>query len=233
MKIQAIIPTAGSGTRLKADTLKPFVELCGKPLCVYALEAFERNPIIDSVILVGQKERLADFQAIVKRIGLKKVTGIVAGGQTRRESVSNGLAALDNDTEIVVIHDGARPLVSSEIISDVLSYAQDWDAVVSAVPVKSTIKKVHKKSLCVDRTLDRDDLWEVQTPQVFKKDVLLKAHENHKDNNPTDDAAMVEQLGVQVKISTGDYRNIKVTTLEDLTIAEAFLKTEKHTVIEK
>ncbi len=227
MKVQAIIPTAGIGQRLKADIPKPFVEICGKPLCVHALEVFQKSPIIESVILVGHTENLFEFKNIVKKYDLSKVVKIIAGGATRRASVSNGLKVLDGDTDAVVVHDGARPLVSMQTIQDAVELLKDWEAVVAAVPVKSTIKKVDKKDFLVKETLDRSDLWEIQTPQVFKKDILFQAHEKNKEDTPTDDAMMVEQLGIKVKILSGNYKNIKVTTQEDLTIAEAFFGAEK------
>lgn len=224
MKTQAIVPTAGMGVRFQTDLPKPLVELCGKPLCVYALETFEKSTAVDSVILVGQKERLSQLKDIVSQYGLKKIVQIVSGGETRRESVSNGLTVCDDDTDIVLIHDGVRPLVSLSVIEDAVTLCGKWDAVVAAVAVKSTIKKVSKESLLVEATLDRSELWEIQTPQVFKKDVLLRAHQQNKESNPTDDAVMVEQLGIKVKVSPGDYKNIKITTQEDLVIAETFLK---------
>ncbi len=224
MKVQAIIPTAGMGQRLKADLPKPFVEVCGKPLCVHALEIFQRSPVVDSVILVGQAEYLSRFGEMVKKYSLNKVKKIVAGGETRCASVFHGLKALDRDTSVIVVHDGARPLVTDHIIREAVELLKDWESVVVAVPVKSTVKRADTKNLIVKETIDRADLWDVQTPQVFKRDVLLKAHAENKDPAPTDDAMMVERLGIKVKILPGDYRNIKVTTQEDLTVAEAFLK---------
>lgn len=224
MKTQAIIPTAGMGVRFQTDLPKPLVELCGKPLCVYALEIFEKSPAVDSVILVGQKERLSQLKNIVSQYGLKKIVQVVAGGETRRESVACGLAVIDDDTDVVLVHDGVRPLVSLKVIEDAVAFCSKWDAVVTAVAVKPTIKRVNKESLLVEETLDRGELWEIQTPQAFKKNILLKAHQQNKDSNPTDDAVMVEQLGVKVKVSPGDYKNIKITTQEDLAIAETFLK---------
>ncbi|MCK5012482.1 MAG: 2-C-methyl-D-erythritol 4-phosphate cytidylyltransferase [Candidatus Omnitrophica bacterium] len=216
------MPTAGIGKRLKASLPKPFIELCGKPLCVHTLEVFERSPVIESVVLVGHADNLFELGNIVKQYQLRKVVKIVAGGETRCQSVSNGLAVLDEDTDVVVVHDGARPLVSVKTITDAVALCRDLEAVVVAVPVKSTVKKINKKNLLVEETLDREGLWEIQTPQVFKKDILIKAHEQKKEYVSTDDAMMVEQLGVGVKVLLGDYRNIKITTQEDLTIAEAF-----------
>jgi len=227
MKTQAIIPTAGMGVRFQADLPKPLAELCGKPLCVYALTIFEKSPVIDSVILVGHTERLSQLKDIVGQYGLKKIAHVIAGGETRRESVANGLAAIDDDTDVVLIHDGVRPLVSLKVIEGAVALCDQWDAVVTAVPVKPTIKKVNKESLFVEETLDREELWEIQTPQVFKKELLLKAHQQNKECDPTDDAVMVEQLGVKVKVFPGDYKNVKITTQEDMVIAETFLKLQR------
>ena len=200
------------------------VELFGKPICAHTIEAFERCPAIDSVIVVGHHGQLDRLREIVERYRFQKVIQIVAGGEKRHESVANGIKVLDGDTRIVVVHDGARPLVSRTLIEEAVKLCATWDAVVAAVPVKQTVKKVNGRSLCVEQTLDREGLWEAQTPQVFKKDILVKAHAKNTKDNPTDDAVMVERLGVEVKIIEGDYRNIKITTQEDLVIAESFLK---------
>ena len=126
MKTQAIIPTAGMGARFQSDLPKPFVELCGKPLCVYTLAIFEKSPVIDSVILVGQKERLSEFKDIVGQYDLKKVVQVITGGKIRRESVANGLAVTDDDTDTVLIHDGVRPLVSLKVIEDAVGLCDQW-----------------------------------------------------------------------------------------------------------
>lgn len=209
---------------MNSNVPKPMVELLGKPICAHTLEAFERCPQIDSVIVVGHGGQLERLREIVERYRFQKVTKIVAGGEQRHESVANGIAALDRDTQIVVVHDGARPLVSRRLIEEAVKLCGTWDAVVAAVPVKQTVKQVNRRSLCVEQTLDRNGLWEAQTPQVFKKDILMKAHAQNTQDNPTDDAVMVERLGVKVKIIEGDYTNIKITTREDLIVAEGFLK---------
>ena len=184
---------------------------------------FEKNSLVDSIIIVAHSQKLDDIKKLVKKFRFKKVADVIAGGETRSDSVSRGLKALDKDTEIVLIHDGARPLVTTKTIDEAINCCHNEQAVVTAVPVKPTIKRVDSKKLIVKETLNREDLWEVQTPQVFKKDILLRAHEEGRGTNPTDDAALVEQLGVKVKILMGDYKNIKVTTKEDLIVAEAFL----------
>jgi len=224
MKTQAIIPTAGAGTRLHSNVPKPMVEILGKPVCAHTLEAFEQCPGIDSVIVVGHREQLDQLRGIVELYRFRKVVKIIAGGEKRCESVAHGLAALDHDTGIVVVHDGARPLVSRKVIEATVKLCGEWEAVVAAVPVKQTIKKVNGQDLCVQQTLNRNELWEVQTPQAFKRDILAKAHAENTQDNPTDDAVMVERLGVRVKIVEGEYKNIKITTREDLIVAEHFLK---------
>ncbi len=222
MKVQAILPTAGAGSRFKSTLPKPLVSLGGKPIFIHALEALEQSIAIDSVILVAPESHLKEFEKVLKQYDLHRSTKVVAGGKTRFESVSNGLKALDKDTEIVLVHDGARPLVTTKIIDEAINLCHNEPAVIVAVPVKPTIKRVNIK-LEVKETLRRDELWEVQTPQVFKKDILLKAHEEGRGLDVTDDAALVERLGIKVKVVMGDYRNIKITTKEDLVIAEALL----------
>ncbi len=223
MKIQAIIPTAGLGKRFKTKIPKALVSLKGKPIIVHTLAVFEKNFSIESLILVVPTRCLNRFEQVVKQYKLRKVKKIIAGGQNRCDSVKNGLQAIDSDTKMIVVHDGARPLLTNSILDRAIRLGRRWKAVVVAVPVKSTIKSVDKKTLAVQKTLNRSELWEIQTPQVFKRDILCEAYQNIKDN-PTDDAALVERLGHKVKILPGDYKNIKITTPEDLKIAEVFLK---------
>lgn len=227
MKVQVIMPTAGSGTRMLSATPKPFLEINGKPLFVYSLEIFESSLMVESVILVVSEENIIKFQEIVNQYKLTKVIKILPGGQTRCESVSRGLKQLDEDTDIVVIHDGARPLVTKEILENTVCACEKNDAVITAVKVKPTIKEVDPDSLCVKHTLDRENLWEIQTPQAFRKNILLRAHAHKKHNGATDDAMLIEQAGGKVKIVEGSYQNIKVTTSEDLVIAEIFLNQNK------
>lgn len=226
MKVQAIIPSAGSGTRLKAGISKPLMLLNNIPLFVYSVKAFEQSDLVDSVILAVQEQLVPEFEEIVKRHQLHKVKKIVAGGQTRCESVFNGLKVVDEDTSIVAIHDGARPFIKMRLIEDAIALCEAEDAVVIGVPVKPTIKRVNKETLIVEATLDREYLWEIQTPQVFKKEILLRAYKEKGGGTYTDDASLVERIGVQVKILEGEYRNIKITTKEDLIIVEAFIRSK-------
>ena len=223
MKTQAVIPAAGSGIRMNSEKPKPFIELKGKPLFVYCLLTLEECPSIDSVILVGEESRLDSLKKAVEDENLTKVAVFVAGGQRRCDSVANGLAALDDDCECVLIHDSARPLLSVDIVEAAVAESHLKRAVTVAVPVKPTIKRVDKSSLTVKETLNREELWEVQTPQVFARDLIVRAHAQNKDDGPTDDAALVERLGEPVRVVKGSYMNIKVTTPEDLKIAEMYL----------
>jgi 2-C-methyl-D-erythritol 4-phosphate cytidylyltransferase len=223
MKTQAIIAAAGVGERLGSRTPKPLILLAGKPLFVWAAQVFEQSSLIDSVIIVAHRKYLADFAKISIRYRLKKVKAVISGGKTRCQSVNNGLAALDPDTDLVLIHDAARPLLSEEMIQQSIRACRNVGGVIVAVPVKSTVKRVDRKHLLVKETLRRDELWEVQTPQVFPRAVIQRAHAGNKNEDVTDDAALIEQLGKKVKVVIGEYHNIKITTHDDIAVAERFL----------
>lgn len=217
MKTVAIITAAGYGKRMGKP--KQFLELNGKPILERTIAVFERARIIDEIIVVVNEEDVG----WVKKSG--KVRQVVGGGKERQVSVFNGLKVLPGDTEIVAIHDGARPFITSEIIENAIVEAKKVGAVVVGVPVKDTIKKVSSKQLAVSSTVDRSQLWAAQTPQVFKKDIILKAYQAGKDKfQVTDDAMLVEKMGKPVKMVMGSYQNIKITTPEDLIIAEGIIR---------
>lgn len=222
-KIQAIIPTAGIGKRLKSRTPKPFLRINHKPIFIYTLEVFEKCPWVDSIILVVHREYQKFYTKLVKKYKLKKIKHIINGGKTRAESVYRGVTLLDEDTHTVIVHDGVRPLVTQALVKASLKGSLAYPALVTALAVKLTIKEVDK-DLFVRRTLNRRRLWEIQTPQVFKKDLLKKAYRLKNWRGATDEAVLVEELGAKVKVIKGDYRNIKITTREDLLIAKGFLK---------
>ena len=226
-KTQAIVPAAGIGARLKAPTNKPFVLLDGKPIVVYSLEILEACPLIGSVIVVSHEQHINDFDKLLQKYKLTKVKHIVVGGRTRCQSVQNGLEALAPDTQYVVIHDGARPLISLELLSQSLNRCYEESAVIVGVPVKPTIKRVHPEKLLVEATFDRRVMWEIQTPQVFRKDIIVNAHQKNKDLLASDDSLLVERAGYKVKLVKGSYSNIKITTPDDLIIAKAFLDKDK------
>ncbi len=228
MKTQAIIPTAGSGSRFNSTLPKSLVTVRGKPLFVYALEVLKKSPLIDSVVLVVPQEHHETFEKIVEQSGFTQEVKIVNGGATRCDSVGCGLEATDADTDIVLIHDGARPLIGLDVVEASIKLCAQKEAVVVAVPVTSTIKKIDTQNMLVQETLAREELWEIQTPQVFKREILRRAYVEVKNKNDlTDDASLVERLGMGISVLKGDYRNIKVTTPEDLFVLESFLSGER------
>lgn len=224
MKTQAIVPMAGLGIRFNAALPKPLVRLSGKPIFIYALEALAACKEIHSIVLVVHEDYQGRYKDFVEEYHVPKIAAIVSGGKERRDSVLNGLARLDEDTQLVLIHDGARPLVSPSVIRKAIAACEHADSVIVAVPVKPTIKRVDQTRLEVIETLDRKELWDVQTPQVFQKAVLQKAHADTQGMESTDDAFLVETIGGTVKVVEGEYCNIKITTPEDLSLAEVLLK---------
>jgi 2-C-methyl-D-erythritol 4-phosphate cytidylyltransferase len=190
---------------------------------VRTLEVFERSTSVDGIVLVVHIDWLKDYKDLIAAHKLKKVKAVVVGGDTRTQSVRNGLLALGADADVVMVHDGVRPLVTQEIIAAGIDAVKASGAAIAAVPVKPTIKAVDPKAKTVMETLDRDLLWEVQTPQVFSRKVLEKAYADDRDG-ATDDAALVEQSGVRVGVFMGSYANVKITTPEDLVVARALLK---------
>jgi len=224
MKVQAIIPAAGLGLRLKSSLPKPLVLIRQRPIIAYTLDVFEQCALVNSVILVVNENYLDNFKTIVDHFGFKKVIHVVAGGETRRESVANGLKNLDEDTELVIVHDGARPFVPADKVHEAIITAQKEDAVIVGVPAKATIKRVDTQNSVVSKTLDRKELWEVQTPQVFKKELILKAYQQIENPLATDDSILVEEAGQTVKVIMGDYKNIKITTEDDLLFARILVE---------
>lgn len=229
-KITAIVLAAGSGSRMKSKTKKQFMEIKGKPVIWYSLFEFEKSRV-DEIILVTGKEDI-DYckKEIVEKYNLKKIKNVVAGGSERYESVYNGLKEVTGN--IVLIHDGARPLINNEIIERSIEGTIKSDACVVGVPVKDTIKRANKEGYIID-TPNRSELWITKTPQSFKTDLVKMAYKKMKEElekgnttlNITDDAMVVEEFTTnQVRFVQGDYKNIKVTTPEDIDIAELFIE---------
>ena len=227
-RIAAIIVAAGSSERMGLETAKPFLKLGGKPILVHTIEKFEGCAGVDEIILVvkhGDKE-LA--RKLVSDFRFEKVIAITEGGARRQDSVYEGLRKLGGrDIRFVLVHDGVRPFVTSEKIRELIVACRDYKAAILAVPPKDTIKKSNTVPF-VQETLDRTRLWAAQTPQAFAIDVLTKAYDRARRENftATDDASLVERLGVKVRIIEGSYENIKITTPEDLQLAELILQRE-------
>lgn len=222
-KTLAIIPSAGLGRRM--GTLKKnYLPLLGRPVLAHTLAAFEACPAIDSIIVVVAAEDIDRCaEEVVAPYGFKKVDRIIAGGIERQDSVANGLAHAAGFS-IVVVHDGARPLVTTDMIGEVVANAGRTGAAITAVPVKDTIKEVFNG--LVARTIDRVPLVSVHTPQAFKTELLTSALARARRDGfiGTDESSLVERLGEPVAVVAGSYENIKITTAEDIALAEGVLE---------
>ncbi|MCU0641495.1 MAG: 2-C-methyl-D-erythritol 4-phosphate cytidylyltransferase [Candidatus Margulisbacteria bacterium] len=219
MKNIAIIVAGGKGKRMGEP--KQFLKLAGKPMLAWTVDVFQRTKAVDGIILVVAADQLT----LAKRLRADKIIAVVPGGKERQDSVRNGLAVLPKETQVVIIHDGARPAVTPDLINDTLKEVRDCGAAIVGVPVKDTIKKVHHHGPKVieSETIDRAGLWAAQTPQTFTAPIIRKAYDQLKEA-VTDDAMAVEKLGIKVKMVMGSYTNLKVTTPEDIQIMTAILK---------
>ena len=246
--VSAIVLAGGSGSRMKSDKAKQFIEIDGKPLIYYALKVFEAS-IVDEIILVTRQQDINTMrEEVVKKYSFNKVRKIVAGGKERYDSVENGLRACDKRNSIIMIHDGARPFVTNAMILSSISEVRRCKACTVGVPVKDTIKVVDEEGYGVE-TPDRSTLYQIQTPQTFDRKILVEAYSRmradisdssrrtdtttsgKRDDNGragkvviTDDTMLVEKyLDIKSKVVEGSYNNIKVTTPEDILIAKAIL----------
>ena len=218
--VSAIILAGGKGKRMGKDISKQFILVKDKPIIYYTIKKFSDCKLIDEIILVLPKDEIEYCKKEVLEKYSLKVDKIIAGGKERQDSVYNGLKALKN-SDIVLIHDGARPFVSEKIILDGIENAKKYGAAAPGVMPKDTIKVKDDFSFSKE-TLKRESLIAIQTPQVFKKDIIVKCHERVRENNVsvTDDTMVVEKYGYKVYLYDGDYINIKVTTPEDLILCE-------------
>jgi len=222
VKTEVIVVAAGAGKRLNAKVPKALILLKGKPMLAYCLKVFEKHPDIDSVMVVGPKEFLSKFIHLTRPF--KKVRAVVAGGPKRSDSVKCGLKVLSPDTDVVLVHDAARPFIDSVMIDRLIVSLKKNKAATVGVPLKFTVKKIDLKTFNIQETPARDLLWEAQTPQGFHKDVLVKAHARKFKEEATDDAMMVERMGGKVRMVMGNDRNFKVTTPEDIILARQLIK---------
>jgi len=220
-----IIPAAGQGRRMNAPINKQYLAIHGKPILAYTLDVFEQCALIKEIILVINKDEFKICRQQVLRPYHYTKVKLVEGGSTRQQSVYEGLKAVNPKADIVMTHDGARPIIQESVIIQSIYETMEHQATVVGVPAKNTIKVINADGF-VEYTPNRDYLVEIQTPQTFEIQLLRRAHENAIEESVegTDDAFLVERLGYQVKIVTGHYTNIKITTPEDLIIAEAIIK---------
>jgi 2-C-methyl-D-erythritol 4-phosphate cytidylyltransferase len=214
-KTGVVIVGAGSSRRMGRD--KVFMPLAGKPMLAWSVDFCQNCKLVDQIAIVLNETKLDLARKLAAERGWSKLVEICAGGKRRQDSVRQGLNELE-DCDWIIIHDAARPFLTADLIRDGLEAALATGAAVAAVPIKDTVK-LGGSDMMVSKTLNRQELWAVQTPQIFRFDIIAEAHEQIKEE-VTDDASMVEQLGRKVKIYMGSYNNIKITTPEDLALAE-------------
>ena len=221
--VSAIIVSAGNSTRMGTD--KQFINICGKPAIIHTIKAFESSSIINEIVIVCKKDHLEDMVDIINKNNIKKVSVITPGGNSRQESVSLGIEKTSKLATHFYIHDGARILVTPDIISRVVEKSFEFKCAAVGVPVKDTIKVIDMNSF-IESTPNRSNLWAVQTPQVFERKVYMNALENAKKlkQNYTDDCQLIENNGGKVYILKGDYTNIKLTTVDDVEYAKTMFK---------
>ena len=224
-KVFAIIPAAGSGTRIGGEIKKQFLPLKGKPIIAYTLQQFEHCPDVDEVALAVPESAIVEMESIIERYRLHKVNKVVMGGAKRQDSVRNALNRLAlKDSDIILVHDGVRPFIETKRISHLIKMCKEYDAAVLAVQPKDTVRRSTGGGF-FNQTLDRTALWLIQTPQAFRSKILVKAYEKAKKDKfySTDEAALVERLGIKVRIVEGSYDNIKITTPEDVELGTLIL----------
>lgn len=220
-----VIVAAGTGSRMKKDINKQFIKLNNKEIVAHTIDKFYNSENIDDIVVVIREDEEEYFNKNIKeKYGFTNIK-VAHGGNERQDSVFNGIKMLKKECDVVLIHDGARPFVTDDIIRRSINEANEHNAIVVGVKVKDTIKVVSDNGNIVD-TPNRSYLWAVQTPQVFKYDIITKAYEDAYNNNyyGTDDAMLVERIGYNVKMIEGSYNNIKITTQEDLEFGEQILK---------
>lgn len=225
MKNSAIILAAGRSTRMKED--KIFLELLGKPVLYHSIKPFEEHKNIEEIIIVTRAENRKRIESIIKQYDLKKIRNVIEGGETRQDSAYEGVKAA-NKTEIILIHNAANPLIKEKEITNLLKAIEKYGAAAIGYPAKDTIKSTDSKNFAT-KTLNRKNLWQMQTPQGMRYEIALQAFEQaYKDNfTGTDDASLAERLGYKVKLVECSRENIKITYPEDLKFAEAILKSRK------
>ena len=223
--VTAIIAAAGQGKRMGRGINKVFIPLSHCPVLVHSARKLSQCPEIGNLVIVTGPDEVADVKELLHNFKELKPWQVVAGGSERQYSIANALGVIDDSVDIIAVHDGARPLIDTEIISSAIAAAREFRAAGVAVPVKDTIKTVDAEGYIIG-TPDRQTLWAIQTPQVFEANLLRRAYDEAARDRflGTDDAGLVERLGVKVKIVTGSYKNLKITTPEDLYMAQALIK---------
>jgi len=226
MKTVAIIPAGGTGKRMGSRLPKQYLSLAGIPILVHTLNVFQHSPIIDEILLAVPEGDPADVRRnVVGQFDISKVSRVLAGGRERQDSVRNALANVRDEHDIIVVHDAVRPFVTEDLIERVVAGAKAFGAVIVGIPLRDTVKEVDGSG-CVARTVPREGLWLTQTPQAFRRKVILAAYERAAADRfcGTDDASLVERTGIPVRMILGDADNIKLTTPEDLARGERIIR---------
>lgn len=223
--VTAIFPAAGSSKRMGGGVNKNLLEIAGEPILIRTLKTFSQVERVNFLIVIVASHEVETVEKLLRGTKGLKSWVVTIGGSERQYSIANGLKLLPNDAEIILVHDAARPLISTRTINDVIDAAEKFGGAIAAVPSKDTIKIVDAEGF-VKHTPPRSELVAVQTPQGFRREILLQAYEKAATENflGTDDSSLAERLGVKIKIVASDYQNIKITTPEDMTIAESFLR---------
>jgi len=226
----AVIPAAGFGRRMGGTQAKQFLEIDGHPLLALTLETFQNCPAVESVVVVVSSESVEHCRhEIVEQYHLSKVKSVVAGGRRRQDSVRRGIEATEGEYAFVLIHDGVRPLVHVDLITRVVARAKETGAAIAALPAKETVKEVDGNNRVI-KTYDRRQVWLVQTPQVFRYEEILSAHRRAAEENwgeMTDDALLLERMGIPIAVVEGEEENIKITTPYDLELARFLFSRNK------
>ena len=218
MKVKVIIPASGSGERFGSKIPKQFLKIEGKEIIAHTLEKFNSIKLIDEIIISTKLEYFVKISAILKKYNLRKVSKIVEGGKRRQDSVYNALITSESDyDDMLLIHDAVRPFISKKKIMELIKAAEKEKCVILGLPVNETIKRTDKNNI-ITETIDRDNVWAIQTPQAFRYDILLKSFEKAYEENftGTDEAAIVENAGFRVKVMMGEKTNVKITYREDV-----------------
>ena len=230
--VTAIFPAAGRGSRMKADRNKILLELAGESILVQTLKRFARIDRISNLIIAVAKDEIPLITLLLESKNFSKPIQIVEGGSERQFSIYNAIKRVPSESEIVLIHDAARPLISVETIEKVIDSAIEFGGSIAAVPEKNTIK-IATSDQFVDKTLPRNLLWEIQTPQAFRREIIEKAYESAISDKflGTDDSSLVERIGYPVKIVESESSNIKITTPDDLLFAKEFIRRRDDGII--
>lgn len=223
-KTAVIIAAGGTGSRMGLDFNKLFLMIDEKPVIAHTIDVFEKCSKVDEIVIVANENDIQTVKEIIEDFGYTKVKTIATGGSTRQESVYKGLLCVSEDTHIVAIHDAARPLINPAVVEQCIDAADEFGASAAGVPAKDTLKKVDSNFI-IESTLNRENIVQIQTPQCFKKELILKAHESAMEDSfiTTDDCAVAEHYGAKIKVVPGNSFNIKLTTPDDYYVLSALI----------